>query len=191
MKNKILLSSILLGLLTILSISCEKENNDLSKKEDLFFPDGLTGTAILFNSDMIYKIPSGYALYITTCERLYNENANKEYYLTSFRTSEINKRKVIIIPSDTSINIKGFLNGLLIKNDVEVLNWYTESEYIVPEGKTLYLTSFQGFGLLIDNVELTPWVGSQLEVFSPLILPSGTKISHTEKFIFTGYLRNY
>lgn len=126
-----------------------------------------------------------------SCENLTDEMGKIRYYTASNWMSEIMKNKVLIIPPDSIVFNRGLLNGLLIKNSVEIINWFSETEYIVPHDKSLYLTSFKAVGLFIDDVELEPWENNSLEVFSPLILPGGSKIHHKEKYVFTGYLRNY
>ncbi|MFA9392057.1 MAG: hypothetical protein ACERKD_19765 [Prolixibacteraceae bacterium] len=190
---KILLTPCILLLL----VSCQKyvyeyhptNNINVEQINSLLFPEGLDGEAILFTGDTIYTVPKGFALYVINLEKVIDTSTNREYYNYNNYLSEQIKDKLVIIAPEKTIKIEGFFNGLLIKNTIEIINWDTDTVFNVSTTSDIYLTSFLAMGLKIDDVVPETWAANKGEIFSPLIIPGGTKLEHNGKYIFTGYYK--
>lgn len=162
---------------------------NVEESNSLLFPEGLEGEALLLTGDTIYTVPKGYSLYVINLDKVIDTSANSEYYNYNNYLSEQIKDKIVIIAPEKTIEIQGFLNGLLIKNTIKIINWDTDTVFNVPLTGDIYLTSFLAMGLKINNIELETWTMNKGEIFSPLIIPGGTKLEHSGKYIFTGYYK--
>lgn len=181
----------------ILMVSCEYYEYDyhqqtniiIEENNSLLFPEGIDGEAIIFTNDTIYSVPEGFSLYVLNFYNILESNSKKDYYNSNNYLSEKIKDKIVIIPPKKTIKTKGLFNGLIIKNSIKIINWDTDTIYNVPITDDFYLTSFLAMGLKINDFEVESWTDNKGEIFSPLIIPAGTKLEHSETYIFTGYLK--
>lgn len=166
-----------------------KTNITIEENNSLLFPEGINGDAIIFTNDTIFSVPEGFALYVLNFYNISDSDSKKEYYNSNNYLSEKIKDKIVIIPPEKNINTKGLFNGLLIQNSIKIINWDTDTNYYVPFTDDFYLTSFLAMGLIINDFEVESWPDDKGEIFSPLIIPAGTKLEHNGSYIFTGYLK--
>ena len=177
-------------------LSCNKECDECNENEDtlvmqtLRYPDGMVGEPLLIMEDTLYTVPEGKTLYIHYCEYLFEESGTRQYFFQTVMDNDYTQGEVVIVPSGTTLNNQGILNGLLIDSGVEVFAWNSEGEYVVPAGLTLYMTSFKAEYLLINGeFLLIHSKESRNEIFAPFVLPAGTTMEHRQNYIFTGYFR--
>ena len=172
--------------------SCNKDDDDQEVlMESLLYPDGMIGEAVMFNSDTVFTVPEGLTFYIHNCYLLLDSTRTRQYYFPNWDNNDVGTVQISMIPQGTTLTSEGFLNGLLVESGVEVFSWYSNEEYVVPDGKTLYLTSFNSTFLLVDGeyIASTSTQASK-RLIAPLMIPSGAVLKCWRSFIFTGYFRN-
>jgi hypothetical protein len=164
-----------------------------SNNINIKFPDGLNGTSINQNIYGGYTVPSGQTLYLLTA---YNSRAGSNYlkidedvYFGFVDYGRISFDSPFVVSSGSVISSTYSylrITGLLINEDVDVINDGLESDYghTVPTGKTLYVyTAYNikdGINYFhIDELGESYWkfLSRDCETFdSPLVVPGGSTL---------------
>jgi hypothetical protein len=170
---------------------------------DMFFPDGYHGETVFIDlNDGPYTVPDEKTLYITnaflqgsviieTTDN--NVSGNDLFNATNYLGYESGQHSLnnpIILSQGKTIYSIGnstgddVVNGFLVNSGVTPIIWSASEDYIVEDGKRLYITHVLGV-LHINDIQICWGCGDNFTLGQPIIVDSGSSISGD---MFNGYI---